>query len=344
MLWLLTFTTIGLGGWLFWRGLRGHFRSRFSPEPVIPAYAATRRERWTGNLDRVWMLTGALLLLAPELPASLALQTSPDGPGLAALWLWRMIVVGGLSLTAVITFLTSRAVTSTVVAGANEVAARVPSLSGRRVRRESGLADLPTDWDGLLEYDRQLTRRFLAYGHDLDLMTSHPVMRDYADPQTRRALVAMLECDRVRRSTAPVLTRDVLTTEYGKTVLAFARAMVEAEANSVRRAGLNLDPDERGRLDEAAAILAYLQTNSTTSPERQRAYEHVHWLLDQPADAASEAADLGPDTHGAPQGVSDRATADLDLGVPQVPPPRPVAHPWLDVPQRAAREAVSPWK
>ena len=49
---------------------------------------------------------------------------------------------------------------------------------------------------------------------------------------TRRAMEALVECDRVRTPEPPRGTRDVLGSEYGRAVAAFESAVVAAEENA----------------------------------------------------------------------------------------------------------------
>lgn len=288
MFWWLTAGFLLLGGVLGWFGVRRAIRARLAPEPP------PRPDR----LLHVMLGASALLLLAPDLiPAVVA---DPPGVfGTISLWVWRFLALGGLGLAGLIAVVTSRRAVQTVQLGAARLAVRVPSLSGWQERRGLRLDDFPDSWAGLLEYDRQLSRRLVSYQHDLELLANRPAMLDYTDPHTRAAIEAMTMCDRERRDIGPV-TRDVIKTPYGQAVARFAVALREAEENADRQARSGLRVDERDRLAEATRILSFVQGNATTGKDRQRAYERVAALL-----------------------VADQAPGEADR-----------SHPWLDVHER----------
>lgn len=288
MFWWLTLGFLLLGGVLGGLGLRRAIRGRLAPTP--------RPDR----LRQVLLWAGGILLVAPDLIP--ALVADPPGVfGTITLWVWRFMAIGGIGLVALTAAVTSRRAVQKVRGGAANAAIRVPSWSGRRERRDLNLDDFPHTWDGLLDYDRQLSRRLVSYQHDLELLANRPAMLDYTDPCTRAAIHAMTMCDRERRDFGPV-TRDVIKTPYGQAVAQFAVALREAEYNADRQARSGLGVDERARLTEASRILAFVQDNATTGSDRQRAYEHVAALL-----------------------VAD-----------QVPGERDRSHPWLDVHERVS--------
>ena len=288
MFWWLTlgFLTLGgvLGGW----GLRDALRARLSEPAARP------------NLRRRIILgVGAFLLVLPDLVPALV----TDGTGVLGtllLWVWRFLAVGGIALVVLVALVTSRRAVQTVRAGAAAAAVKMPSWSGWRHRRRLRLVGFPRTWDGLLDYDRELSRRLVSYQHDLELLANRPAMLDYTDPYTRAAIEAMTMCDRERRDFGP-LTRDVITTPYGQAVARFAVALKEAEENADRQVRSGLGVAERDRLAEATRILTFVQDNATTSRDRQRAYERVAALL-----------------------VADHAPGEADR-----------QHPWLDVHERA---------
>lgn len=288
MFWVLTAGLLLLGGVLGGFGVRRAVRARLAAKPQArPDY-----------LLRVMFGASAFLLLAPDLIPAIV----TDGPGVFGmlfLWAWRLLALGGIGLALLIAVVTSRRAVRTARQGAARVAVRMPSLSGWRERRGLRLDDFPDTWDGLLEYDRQLSRRLVSYQHDLEMLANRPAMLDYTDPHTRAAIEAMTMCDRERRNFAPV-TRDVIKTPYGQAVARFAVALREAEENADRQARSGLGVDERDRLAEATRILAFVQGNATTGNDRQRAYERVAALL-----------------------VAEQAPGEADR-----------SHPWLDVHER----------
>lgn len=126
-----------------------------------------------------------------------------------------------------------------------------------------------------------MARRLLAYEHDLELAVNAPVMRDYTDPHTAAAVHAMLACDTVRTTTAPLGIRDVHATPYGQAVAQFQRALEAAEANAARLARSTFSDDERRDLDEAARSLQFMREHATTPAERDAAYARVRDLLER---------------------------------------------------------------
>lgn len=302
---LATLVAMLIGGGLVLAGARRYFRGR-------PARRPPRTGRQTA-LDVALVTSGGVLLLAPELPADL-LGLSAGGSGAGAFLLAvahilalivMLVLVGAMVLV-------SQRVVAPALETADRVAARMPSLRGGQARRQVGLADFPRDWAGLLAYEQSLSRRFLAYDHDLELAVSLPAMRDYTEPATRGALRAMFACDAERRESAPPLTADVITTGFGRAVAAFALALQQAEDNARRLAAAGLADDEGARVGEAATILAFVRTNSTTAAERDEAYRTIADLLNRPRERT-----------GAPQTPG------------QTPTGKAQPHPWLDVRQRA---------
>lgn len=297
MFWLLTCGGVALGSLLTWKGLRRYFSRRLAPP--------------TGRPDRFgrWLLgLGSVFLVVPDLFAALVV----DYPGIfagVALMFYRGMVLTGVAAAVLLGLVTSRRSVRAMRETTTTAVAVVPSLSARRVRREQGLADFPRSWDALLDYDRELCRRLLSYQHDLEQAANRPAMADYTDPLTRRAVEAMLACDRWRTEQAP-LVRDVISTGYGRAVADFALALRAAEENASRQVQDGLRLDERDRLAEAARIIAFVQSNATTEADREQAYRKVAELMS-----------VHEQIEGAAAGFAVTAGAGQ--------------HPWLSVTQRA---------
>ncbi len=252
--------TLGLGltSWGFARALRHRFAVRDRVRSL--------RGRRSGVL---LYAVGGLVLLLPDLIVSALLAAPPsDDPALAVLGtlgglLWRAAVVLGMSVGALVLWLTSERVTTPVRAGIVAAIDRVPrraDFEHAALRRRAGLIDFPREWTALVEHDRALARRLLGQGnhfeaavlgvgatiavpsgHARSAVRQAPVedlsaLRDWHDPVTRRALEALVECDRVRTPVPPRGTRDVLGSDYGRAVAAFEAAVVAAEDNARRRA------------------------------------------------------------------------------------------------------------
>lgn len=331
---LITLATFALGGALGRYAVRRYFRARFGTRPASD---------WHRRVTALLLGCSAVLVLGPELPATLALQLD-SMPAAGLVWLLRLVGLTAVALVGWAIVLTSRPVTTFGRGVISTVSARVPSVEARRLRRkltreDAAFAHFPREWDGLVEYDRELSHRFLSYDHDLERAVSYPTMRDYTDERTRAALAAMFACDRYRSTAAPTLTRDVITTRYGRAVVAFAQALAAAEAHALRTAQSNLGDDERRRVTEAVDILRFVQNHTTTAPERDTAYRAVQDLLAQPAGepATTQARSTAAATAvNEPRDNDADPALDLDLGPAGSPTvAAAAAHPWLDIAHRA---------
>ncbi len=317
---LLSLLTALLGGALLGVGLKRYLHGQLG--------SAQRPSRYATRAHVALVVIGALLLVAPESLSSV-LGGRVDGGTEVVLTVVRVITLVVLPWIALLMLVT----TARALAGARRVlgvvAGRVPSWSGYAARRRYRLPDFPRDWPTLLDYDQQLTRRLLAYHHDVDFATNLPAMRDYDEPATKAALEAMFDCDRERTSAPPVFVRDVITTRYGVAVADFALALERAEDNARLIAAGQVDPGERRRIAEASNILGFLQTNSTTAAERDQAYAAVIKLMSQGAGKRS-------DTSTATAYESGLGPLDLGPVNGRGGSAGPSRHPWLDVEQRAS--------
>lgn len=236
---LLALTGVGVTTWGFLRTLRHRFRVR------RPGFS--RRGRRTGWIAYA---VGGLLLLLPDVVAGLVVTagaaSSEAGAVLGALawFVWRAAVVLGWLSGALALGLTSERVVRPVHGGVSRLVDAVPrriDVTHAIERRRSGLADFPRAWAELIEHDRALAHRLLGQGNHLEAPrtdSSLAALRDWEDPVTRRAMEALVECDRLRTPVPPRGTRDVIGSDYGRAVAAFEQAVVAAEANASERATL----------------------------------------------------------------------------------------------------------
>lgn len=237
----LTITTAVSGAGLALWGFVGALRHRHRVRGRVGSPRGRR-------LAIIAYAVGGLLLLVPDVVAGLVVTAGPSssealavvGFLLASVYRLAVVLVVGLGAAAI--GLTSRAVTTRLHRGANEVStvlARVPrpvDLTHARVRRRAGLHDFPREWEALIEHDRTLARRLLEQGNHFESHGRHGVLRDFTDPVTVAAMEALVECDRVRTPVPPRGTRDVLATDYGRAVASFESAVVAAEAHAQFRA------------------------------------------------------------------------------------------------------------
>ena len=291
---------LGLGG-LVW-GTTHYVRSRLSGR------LQARRERHRRTALGVVAVSGTALLI-PDVIAGLILTSTGSTSGLAAVgwFLYRLAI--GISL--VVMWLTSDPVTNKVRRGRDAVVARVPfgpARDVRRMRRSLGAASFPQEWNALLEYDRELTRRLLRYQRDADAAASAPTMADLEHPLTRAAVDAMFRCDTLRTMQPPAHVPDVLATDYGRAVAEFDRALAAAEEFAARHVRSTVAPDEQRVVADAARTLTFLQTNATTPQERATAYTKISEKL---------------------------ASAQASAGAEATEPVTQSSHPWLTVEERA---------
>lgn len=288
--------------WGWARYLRGRFRARDR------ASAVTVRRSGV-----VMAVGGGLLLLLPEVPSHLLSGGSgstgaESGFGEVATWVWRVGVLAGLTVVYGSMALLRERVTRPLREAVGRGAATVLSLApvgpvggARRMRRMPHLADFPRDRDGLLEYDRALTRRLLDYERDLELGANLPAMRDHTVPTTIAVWAAMGRCDTLRTLAPTGRVVEVLATDYGRAVADFALALATAEENARRLASDTLSGEEVAALAEVERLLAFVRSSHTTPAERAAAY--------------------------------DELTARLDAARPEVAPVER-SHPWLDLSER----------
>lgn len=242
-------------------GLGAYLRARFRCLPLGARRTGVRRA------VVLTALAGVAMLVPDAVAGDLV-----NGVGVAV---YRVVALSWLVVVAAVMALTSARVVDPIAARARRV---VPArLSGRR-RAPAGF---PTTWDALIEHDRAMSARLLAYDHDLELAVNHPVMHDYADPRTAAAVRAMLHCDTVRTPAPPAGARVVHETAYGRAVLDFENALTAAEENATRLARSTFTDDERRALEEAAATLAFVREHATTPAERDVAYLQVRDLLER---------------------------------------------------------------
>jgi hypothetical protein len=303
---LTMFVAMAGAGFVTW-GWARYVRGRFRVKDRVAGVAARRS-------GVVMAVGGGLLLLLPEVPSHLLFEIPPSTGvqgafGAFAAWVWRICVLGGLSLVYGSMALMRERVTRPVREAAERGMATMVSLApvgvsgaARRMRRMPHLAAFPRDWDSLVEHDRMLTRRLLDYERNLDLGANLPAMRDHAVPETAAAWQAMMRCDALRTQLPVGRVIDVLATDYGRSVADFAVALAAAEDNARRLATGNLSGDEVSALAEAERLLAFVRSSHTTPAERAAAYDA---LLSQLARAR-------------PTGSADERS-----------------HPWLDVSERA---------
>lgn len=243
---MLALTGAGLATWGFARALRHRFSVRDRLRSV--------RGRRSGV---ILYAVGLLLLFVPDVVAGAVVTAGPAANeatavlGTLGALIWRAAVLLGGALGALVLLLTSERVTRPVQAGVVSVVARVPrpiDFAQAKARRRSGLGDFPRQWGELIEHDRLLARRLLDQGNPFEAETvAHAfaggargadlsVLRDWDDPVTRRAMEALVECDRLRTPVPPRGTRDVLGSDYGRAVAAFDAAVQAAEANALEHA------------------------------------------------------------------------------------------------------------
>lgn len=209
---LIAFGGVGVVVYGWTRYLRHRLRER------------DRRRARRGARVGVWLVVlGGVLALTPDALANLAFPATATAEavrgasqalGTLAMIVYRMTVIALLLVIAVSMFFTSEYVLSRV----RRLRERADDfLGGLRGRRTPGGAIVPRDWDGLVAYDRQLSRRFLDY-ENVDASVNFPVMRDYRDPLTSAALTAMLRCDDLRTAAQPAGFRRAGDTPYGRAV------------------------------------------------------------------------------------------------------------------------------
>jgi hypothetical protein len=304
---VLTFLTAVLGGALVVTGWASWFRAR-----MRGAASLTRRAR-----RRAWafIALGGLVVLVPELPSAL-LGILPDRswPVVLLLVLYRMLVVVGLVAVVGTITLAHERVTAPVGRFVGEVRSTVvrsapfgPGRGSRALRRELAVHDFPAGWDDVVELDRRLSARLMAYERDEHARADRPAMRDFADPVTRSAYEAMLAADALRATPRPPAAFDALRTPYGQAVAAFQVALEQAEANASAKATAHLSPAEHDAIGRAEQALAFLRDHSASAAEREQAYADLAAQLDaaRVSSAGSEPADR--------------------------------SHPWIDVTERATR-------
>jgi hypothetical protein len=255
----------------------------------------------------------AVALLVPDLIAGLVIASTGASGGLATVgWVvYRLFALGAIGIASVVMWLSSDPVTDKVRRGRDAVVMRVPfgpARDLRRMRRSLGATSFPQEWNALLEYDRELTRRLLRYQRDADAAASAPTMADLEHPLTRTAVEAMFRCDSLRTMQPPARVPDVLATDYGRAVAEFDRALAAAEDFAARHVASTVSVDEQRVVADAARTLTFLQTNATTPEERATAYTKISEKL------ASAQASAG---------------AEATQPVPQS------SHPWLTVEERA---------
>ena len=274
------FGLIGLAA-LIW-GTTHYVRSRLSPQ------LQDRRE-----LHRRIALgaagVGGVTLLAPDAIAGLLLG-SGEGGSLAALgWvLYRLLALGVIGIAALTMGLSSDPVTAKVRRGRDRVVAVAPMGIGRQTRRmRRSLGQFPAEWQGLLEHDRALTRRLLAYQRDAEVAAARPTMADLASPHTKTAVDAMFRCDTLRTMQPPARVHDILATEYGQAVAAFDRALADAERHADERVAGAVTTAEQKAVMDATRTLSFLQSTATTPQERSAAYNVISERLAQ-ASATAE--------------------------------------------------------
>jgi len=229
---VLALTGVGLTVWGFGRALRHRFRVG---RPWSP------RARRSGL---ALYAVGGLLLLLPDVLAGAVVSAGAAGSEAVAVlgtlaWLvWQAAVVLGWGLGAVALGLTSARVMRPALAGVVRMVSAVPrrvDFEHARLRRRAGYGDFPREWAALIEHDRALAHRLLGQSNHFDDGAQPQVaatLGDWSDPMTRRAMEALVECDRVRTPEPPRGTRDVLGSEYGRAVAAFESAVVAAEENA----------------------------------------------------------------------------------------------------------------
>lgn len=300
---------LGLGG-LAW-GTTHYVRSRLSSR------LQARRERHRRIALGV-VGVSATALLVPDLIAGLIVSSTGGGGALTTIgwFLYRLLAVGAIGVSVVVMWLTSDPVTNRVRRGRDAVVARVPfgpARDVRRMRRSLGAASFPQEWNALLEYDRELTRRLLRYQRDADAAASAPTMADLEHPLTRAAVDAMFRCDTLRTMQPPAHVPDVLATDYGRAVAEFDRALAAAEEFAARHVTSTVAEDEQRVVADAARTLTFLQTNATTPQERASAYTKIsEKLASAQATAGAEATEPVPRSSHPWLTVEDRARVGRD--------------------------------
>lgn len=326
---LTLFTAIG-GYLLVGTGLRRQFRARLralrsgGAQVLTDAGVVTLAERRMVARGVVpMMLGGSLLALFPQVPAALLVDSGP-GTALGTVfsvlaWLAYDVVVGlGLLVAWAVLAFASRPVSPRMARQAGDAwrvaATSLPfggQVSARRLRRDPALSDLPTTVEGVLELDRELSARFLSYQRDVDAASALPAMADLAVPTTAAAWEALLRCDELRPG-GGVAVRDVVVTEYGQAVGAFATAMSVAEEAARRLVAGGFAPGERESVEDVQRLLSYVTSHATTPSERAELYAALASRLQ----SAAAGVEAGDGHAGAEGGAGARS------------------HPWLDVSDR----------
>lgn len=301
------------------------------------------RRRWQRRASRLgaaagptWPYTativvGAGVLLVPDVLAGLLTGAVSEGGALGP-WgsagvvyrilvvLWLAVLVGGL-------FVTRNRVVDTV-AGARDRALRAihsrtdPEL--RAIRRTEIGRGMPRDLATLVRYEVSLGERLMHYQRDPEQAYDRPAMVDLTDPVTVTAWEAMFRAEALRPTAARPTGRDALASDYGRSVIALANAVVAAERHAVELVHSGITPDERAALHDADRVLEFVRRHATSAGERSAAYDELIARLQAVRSVAAPA----PDATGAP--------ADGERPSPQVQAAaEPRAHPWLEVTDRA---------
>ncbi|MCA1781487.1 MAG: hypothetical protein ABR500_09225 [Dermatophilaceae bacterium] len=298
---------LGLGG-LAW-GTTHYVRSRFS------ARLQPRRERHR-RIALATVSVSGFALLAPDAIVGLVIASTGGSGTLATVgWvLYRLLAVGAIGIAALVMWLTSDPVTTRLRRRRDAVVASVPfgpARTTRRMRRHLGA--FPQEWNGLLEHDRELTRRLLRYQRDADAAASSPTMADLEHPLTKTAVDAMFRCDDLRTMQPPTHVLDILATDYGRAVAQFDQALRAAEEYASAHVVSTVARDEQRVVADAARTLTFLQTNATTPQERASAYEKIgEKLAKARATAGAEATEPVPTSSHPWLTVEDRARVDND--------------------------------
>lgn len=212
-----------LAGWGLVRALRARRRG-------LPPLLARRSRRFA----LVAYAVGSLLLLLPDQFAGLLVDAGASSSGAAsalgflAALVWRVAVVAGVGVGALVLWLSSERVTAPLGRAARaglDLLPGSPARAAQRLRRREGLTAFPTTWAGLIEHDRDLAHVLLRREGPFDPRFDPTTVPGWDDPDVRHAMEALVACDRLRTSAPPVGMRDVLTTDYGRAVREFELAV-----------------------------------------------------------------------------------------------------------------------